>query len=286
MALGKALLSRVSSSSAGWQRRDSEAGGVGGRAEDMEEGGRDGASTAAAAAAAQEEEERWASILPELLREIVRRVEAGGERWPMRKDVVSCACVCRSWREVTRGVVRPPLETGKITFPSSLKQVLVHPLSSVLCGAHIGYIISLDADDLSQGSNAYVGKLRLVFLFCFPLCFCSPQLYQEEDLLKSKAHSPGMSLVLQNKAPRWHEHLQCWCLNFHGRVTVASVKNFQLVATADSSRPGGIGDDETVLLQFGKVGNDMFTMDYRQPLSAFQAFAICLTSFGTKFACE
>ncbi|RRT37714.1 hypothetical protein B296_00052695 [Ensete ventricosum] len=133
MALGKALLSRVSSSSAGWQRRDSEAGGVGGRAEDMEEGGRDGASTAAAAAAAaQEEEERWASILPELLREIVRRVEAGGERWPMRKDVVSCACVCRSWREVTRGVVRPPLETGKITFPSSLKQVLMHPLSSVL----------------------------------------------------------------------------------------------------------------------------------------------------------
>lgn len=27
-------------------------------------------------------------------------------------------------------------------------------------GAHIEYIISLDADDLSQGSNAYVGKLR------------------------------------------------------------------------------------------------------------------------------
>lgn len=27
-------------------------------------------------------------------------------------------------------------------------------------GAHTEYIISLDADDLSQGSNAYVGKLR------------------------------------------------------------------------------------------------------------------------------
>lgn len=34
------------------------------------------------------------------------------------------------------------------------------------------------------------------------------------------------SLVLRNKAPIWHEQLQCWCLNFHGRVTVASVKNF------------------------------------------------------------
>jgi hypothetical protein len=27
-------------------------------------------------------------------------------------------------------------------------------------------------------------------------------------------------------------------------------------------------------------------MDYRYPLSAFQAFAICLTSFDTKLACE
>lgn len=27
-------------------------------------------------------------------------------------------------------------------------------------GTHTEYVISLDADDLSQGSNAYVGKLR------------------------------------------------------------------------------------------------------------------------------
>lgn len=94
---------------------------------------------------------------------------------------------------------------------------------------------------------------------------------------------PARWVVMKNKAPRWHDRLQCWCLNFHGRVTVASVKNFQLVAATDSIRPEARGDDD-VLLQFGKVGNNMFTMDYRQPLSAFQAFAICLTSFGTKFA--
>lgn len=97
---------------------------------------------------------------------------------------------------------------------------------------------------------------------------------------------PARCLVMRNKAPRWHEHLQCWCLNFHGRVTVASVKNFQLVATADPSQLGGRGDEDVVLLQFGKVAEDMFTMDYRQPLSAFQAFAICLSSFGMKLACE
>lgn len=92
--------------------------------------------------------------------------------------------------------------------------------------------------------------------------------------------------VLRNKAPRWHEHLQCWCLNFHGRVTVASVKNFQLAAATDPNDPSSSRDEGTVLLQFGKVDDDIFTMDYRQPLSAFQAFAISLSSFGTKLACE
>ena len=102
-------------------------------------------------------------------------------------------------------------------------------------------------------------------------------------------------LVLRNKAPRWHEQLQCWCLNFRGRVTVASVKNFQLVAatqpaagapTPSQPAPAPPPDQDKVILQFGKVAKDMFTMDYRYPLSAFQAFAICLSSFDTKLACE
>ena len=107
----------------------------------------------------------------------------------------------------------------------------------------------------------------------------------DDSKMKMPEHAASGHTILRNKAPRWHEHLQCWCLNFHGRVTVASVKNFQLVATVDQSQPGGEGDEETIL-QFGKVGDDTFTMDYRQPLSAFLAFAICLSSFGTKLACE
>lgn len=90
-------------------------------------------------------------------------------------------------------------------------------------------------------------------------------------------------LTLKNKAPRWHEQLQCWCLNFNGRVTVASVKNFQLVASLGD---GAGQENENVILQFGKVGEDLFTMDYQYPISAFQAFAICLSSFDTKIACE
>ncbi|KNA08874.1 hypothetical protein SOVF_158770 [Spinacia oleracea] len=93
-------------------------------------------------------------------------------------------------------------------------------------------------------------------------------------------------LILKNKAPRWHEQLQCWCLNFRGRVTVASVKNFQLVASVEPHHNIPVAEQEKVILQFGKIGKDIFTMDYRYPLSAFQAFAICLSSFDTKPACE
>ena len=106
----------------------------------------------------------------------------------------------------------------------------------------------------------------------------------ESSLSEPLADKKDGALVLKNKTPRWHEQLQCWCLNFHGRVTVASVKNFQLVASSEDGPAGP--QHEKIILQFGKVGKDLFTMDYRYPISAFQAFAICLSSFDTKIACE
>mmetsp|Transcript_19676 Transcript_19676/g.23605 ORF Transcript_19676/g.23605 Transcript_19676/m.23605 type:complete len:492 (+) Transcript_19676:279-1754(+) len=84
-------------------------------------------------------------------------------------------------------------------------------------------------------------------------------------------------VVMRNKPPKWNEQMQAYCLNFHGRVTHASVKNFQLVDDEDKDR---------IILQFGKVGKDTFTMDYQWPMSALQAFSICLTSFDNKLACE
>lgn len=59
-----------------------------------------------------------------------------------------------------------------------------------------------------------------------------------------RGHSRQDMVVMRNKPPRWNEQLSAYCLNFKGRVTQASVKNFQLVSEADP---------ELVLLQFGKV---------------------------------
>jgi tubby and related proteins len=69
------------------------------------------------------QESKWASLPPELLRDVIRRLEASESAWPSRKNVVSCAAVCRVWREMCREIVLSPEFSGKLTFPVSLKQV-------------------------------------------------------------------------------------------------------------------------------------------------------------------
>jgi tubby-related protein 1 len=101
----------------------------------------------------------------------------------------------------------------------------------------------------------------------------------EEDSMVSKfkaGHTEQMESLI-NKPPKWNEQVGAYVLNFNGRVTMASVKNFQLCSPEDH---------ETVILQFGRVGKSLFTMDVRYPLTLLQAFSICLSSFDYKLACE
>lgn len=71
------------------------------------------------------EQGQWANLPPELLLDIIRRVEESEASWPARAVVVSCASVCRSWRDVTKEIVKTPEECGRLTFPISLKQVFL-----------------------------------------------------------------------------------------------------------------------------------------------------------------
>jgi hypothetical protein len=80
--------------------------------------GREAKVTSEADPAAQHDEERWSRLLPELLTEIMRRVDAGAEHWPPRRDVMVCACVCRRWHDAAVSVVRPSLVCGRPGSPS------------------------------------------------------------------------------------------------------------------------------------------------------------------------
>ncbi|CAA2991128.1 tubby-like F-box 3 [Olea europaea subsp. europaea] len=64
----------------------------------------------------------WANMPPELLRDVLMRIEESECTWPPRKNVVACAGVCRSWREIMKEIVRTLEVSSKLTFPISLKQ--------------------------------------------------------------------------------------------------------------------------------------------------------------------
>lgn len=63
-------------------------------------------------------------------------------------------------------------------------------------------------------------------------------------------------------------------INFQDRPLLKSTKNFLLVESKKSQK---------VLLQFGRAGQNTFNMDVCYPLSLFQAFSICLTTFDKQW---
>ncbi|XP_009683012.2 tubby protein homolog isoform X14 [Struthio camelus] len=101
---------------------------------------------------------------------------------------------------------------------------------------------------------------------------------EHETLLSRWQNKNTESVIeLHNKTPVWNDDTQSYVLNFHGRVTQASVKNFQIIHD---------NDPDYIVMQFGRVAEDVFTMDYNYPMCALQAFAIALSSFDSKLACE
>lgn len=81
---------------------------------------------------------------------------------------------------------------------------------------------------------------------------------------KSSAAIP--ILTMHNKTPFWNEHNQVYQLDFGGRVTQESAKNFQVEM------------DGKQVLQFGRIEGGAYTLDFRRPFSAAQAFAVALAS--------
>jgi hypothetical protein len=59
-------------------------------------------------------------------------------------------------------------------------------------------------------------------------------------------------------------------LDFKGRVPAASTKNVQFVSDEDG---------ENIILQFGKVEQDVYHLDFKAPFNAIQAFGLALCQF-------
>lgn len=70
--------------------------------------------------------------------------------------------------------------------------------------------------------------------------------------------------------PMWSEHYSSYYMNFTNRVRLPSKSNFILTL-------GKIN-----ILQFGKIDNTSYALDFQYPLSLFQAFCICVSSIIAK----
>ncbi|KAJ8567525.1 hypothetical protein K7X08_019733 [Anisodus acutangulus] len=211
------------------------------------------------------EQGQWANLPPKVLLDIIRRVEESEPSWPARSVIVSCASVCKSWRKITKEIVKIPEECGRLTFPISLKPLkmrgkLLLATKKIRRATSRDFVISLVADDFSRASNTYAGKLRSNFLgtkfsiydsqppsdaaiqqpgpvatisyelneggsaptsISFPQSFddksfSAPLSKAKESAIDSSGFSKSAVTVtsqephvLKNKAPRWHEQLQC-----------------------------------------------------------------------------
>ncbi len=106
--------------------------------------------------------------------------------------------------------------------------------------------------------------------------------HKDESMIQCFKHKTESAMrhldFLENRRPKWNEDLCAYVLNFNGRVTMASVKNFQLINQGEG--------EKNVTMQFGRTGNNEFIMDVQWPMSLFQAFAIALSSCDSKLACD
>ncbi|XP_046668145.1 tubby-related protein 4 [Homalodisca vitripennis] len=83
---------------------------------------------------------------------------------------------------------------------------------------------------------------------------------------KIEITSKRREFVMHNKAPMWNENSQVYQLDFGGRVTQESAKNFQVEFRGKQ------------VMQFGRIDGNAYTLDFQYPFSAVQAFAVALAN--------
>ncbi|GJR65576.1 tubby-like F-box protein 3 isoform X2 [Tanacetum coccineum] len=257
----------------------------------------------------------WGELPLELLRDVLTRIEVSESTWPMRKNVVFAAGVCKKWRSMVKEIVGGSDGSGMFTFPSDLKQpgsvgsltkclikrnrrtrtyklyLIMNEASNddkILGGKFLlaarrfrrakctDYIISFSPEDISEESSTYMGKSKFLGTK-FTVYDSSAGSYPVSSIsYEVNAEGPRMlgsiSLTIAYYGVEGH----------YFSVTASSLKKLQLITSSENE--SGMQENKNVILQYGKVGKDLFTVDYQYPISAFQAFAICLSSFDTKLA--
>ena len=164
------------------------------------------------------------------------------------------------------------------------------------------FLISMSIDDFTRHSPNYLGEIEANFWGTqFTIFDCglpqsiydkSPSIYPIRKNMGTISYETNIMgdfprlfkidvntmkeegiIHLENLKPEWSERMECYCLNFYGRVKKASAKNFQIIIP---------GDTDNIILQHGKVNKNEFNIDFREPFCPLFAFAVSLVAIGKK----
>lgn len=94
----------------------------------------------------------------------------------------------------------------------------------------------------------------------------------EDD--KSQKEKKDKSISFESRLPEWNDDAGSLVLTFQdGRVREPSAKNFLLTKSGSKTK---------YLIQFGKVKNGKYNLDFKNPVAPLQAFGIALSAFSWK----
>ncbi|XP_074604011.1 WD40 superfamily protein Tusp [Brevipalpus obovatus] len=94
----------------------------------------------------------------------------------------------------------------------------------------------------------------------------SSRIQPDSHNMNHSRHHAGREFLLHNKAPLWNEVNQVYQLDFGGRVTQESAKNFQIEHQGKQ------------VMQFGRIDDNAYTLDFQYPFSALQALGVALAN--------
>ncbi|XP_034945236.1 tubby-related protein 4 [Chelonus insularis] len=154
-----------------------------------------------------------------------------------------------------------PAPSKKGKRPASASPIRRRLLSSPLLSRRARKSRGESSDDEAQAQDDTSSSYRNLETF---------QKAQLRQKLKQRGagtsgHKPE-ELVMHNKAPMWNESSQVYQLDFGGRVTQESAKNFQIEYRGKQ------------VMQFGRIDGNAYTLDFQYPFSALQAFAVALAN--------
>lgn len=104
---------------------------------------------------------------------------------------------------------------------------------------------------------------------------------KEEGKDEGKDCDEDEEIHIANQLPVWDRRAECFTMKFeNNRIRASSSKNiilFPAYELFENDRP-----PETPNMQFGKITNGNYALDFRVPVAPVQAFAIALSTFLVK----